>query len=122
MKTHNISDSEWIVLESVWDLGTATANQVVDSLASKVHWKPKTIHTFLNRLVAKGSLVRTKNGREFTYQAVHSKTEVTHLASRSFLDKYFNGGLAPFLSTFVKKENLSRKEINRLKKLLEDIR
>ena len=109
------------MLEAVWDLRTATANQVVESLNSKARWKPKTIHTFLNRLVAKGILNRTKNGREYTYNAVHEKSELTHLASRSFLDKYFNGSLAPFLSTFVKKENLSRKEINRIKKLLEDI-
>jgi BlaI family penicillinase repressor len=41
-------------------------------------------------------------------------------ASESFLEKVFDGKLAPFLACFLKRESLSRKEIEELKRILED--
>ena len=114
-----ISDAEWVVMKAVWRTQGATANQVVEQLAGDTSWKPKTIHTLLRRLVQKGVLSSEKSGREYLFQARVTEAECRMSASQSFLDKVFDGEVAPFLACFLKGEKLSRKEIEELKRLLE---
>src|SRR4051812_45788209 len=95
-----ISDAEWVVMKVLWQASTATANQVVAALEQTMKWKPKTIHTLLRRLVQKQALAYDKIGREFHFRPLVDAAQYTHFVSRSFLDRFFGGQLAPFLSCF----------------------
>jgi len=115
-----ISDAEWVVMRTVWENPPAvTANQVVNALAGATDWKPKTIHTLLRRLVQKGALAFDKIGREHLFRPLVDADHCRHAASRSFLHRLFDGELAPFLATFLKREKLSRAEIEELRRILE---
>ena len=114
-----ISDAEWVVMQVVWERGTVTANQVVAALEQKMSWKPKTIHTLLRRLVQKRALAYDKVGREFHFRPLVNAQRCTHHVSRSFLDRFFDGRLAPFLSCFLESERLSAAEIDELRRLLD---
>ncbi len=116
----SISDGEWVVMKVVWDRGTVTANQVVDALGAKVSWKPKTIHTLLRRLVQKGALGYDRIGREFHFRPLVDAQRCTHLASRSFLDRFFDGRVAPFLACLLEREKLSPAEIEELRRILDE--
>ena len=107
-------------MKAVWPTHVATANQVVARLAGEAAWKPKTIHTLLRRLVQKGVLSSEKSGREYLFQAMVTEAECRLSASQSFLEKVFDGEVAPFLACFLKGAKLSRKEIDELKRLLEE--
>lgn len=113
-----ISDAEWVVLKAVWSLRAATAREVVETLAGETDWKPKTIHTLLGRLVQKGAVASAKSGREYLFKPLLSQQECRLAASRSFLARVFDGEIAPFLSCFLERTRLSRKEIEELKKIL----
>ena len=115
-----ISDAEWRVMEVLWDLGEATANQVVSALDGEAEWKPKTVHTMLRRLLDKGALEHHKQGREYVYRPGVEARECQLAESRSFLDKVFDGKVVPLVAAFVEREDLSREEIDELKKILED--
>lgn len=115
-----ISDAEWLVLKAVWSLGAATARQVVEKLAGETDWKPKTIHTLLTRLVQKGAVASAKSDREYLFTPLVSEQECRLAASRSFLSRVFDGEIAPFLSCFLERTRLSQKEIDELKKILEE--
>jgi len=114
-----ISDAEWVVMRVVWDKAPLTTNEVVQTLDEKTHWKPKTIHTLLSRLVRKGALAFEKKGREYLFRPKVSAGECEHAVSRSFLTRFFDGELAPFLARFVERENLTAEEIDELKRILE---
>ncbi len=92
----SITEAEWLVMQVVWRQQPVTANQVVLALEPKTDWKPKTIHTLLRRLVQKKALRYEKIGREFQYRPCVEAAQCTHFASRSFLDRFFGGHLAPF--------------------------
>jgi BlaI family penicillinase repressor len=109
-------------MKVVWQHGVVTANQVVAALEDKMHWKPKTIHTLLRRLTHKRALAHDKVGREFHYRPLVEAENCTHAASRSFLDRFFGGRVAPFLACFLERERLSRAEIDELRRLLDDKR
>ena len=106
-------------MKVVWQRQVATARQVVETLQGLTPWRPKTIHTLLRRLVQKGALKSEKSGREYLFEAVETEEACRLAASQSFLERVFDGQLAPFLACFVKREKLSRKEIEELKHILE---
>jgi BlaI family penicillinase repressor len=114
-----ISDAEWVVMKIVWDHAPVTTNEVVEALEDQAHWKPKTIHTLLSRLVKKGALAFEKKGREYLFQPKVSAEECEREAARSFLDRFFGGEVAPFLARFVESEKLRPAEIDKLKKILD---
>jgi len=103
----------------LWGRSPLTANEVVEALEDQVHWKPKTIHTLLRRLVQKGALVFTKSGREHEFRPTVSVEVCERAVSRSFLDRFFGGDLAPFLACFVGQEKLKPSDIERLKRILD---
>jgi len=113
-----ISDAELIVMKVVWEKAPVTANQVVEKLESRKHWKPKTIHTLLSRLVRKGALDYDKQGREHHFRPLVDAAEYVHAASRSFLSRFFDGEVAPFLACLLEREKLSREEIEELRRIL----
>jgi BlaI family transcriptional regulator, penicillinase repressor len=115
-----ISDAEWMVLKAVWQLKTPTAREVVEQLKDEADWKPKTIHTLLGRLVQKGALATEKPGREYMFRPLVTERECRQAASRSFLEKVFDGEIAPFLACFLERRKLTRKELAELKAILEE--
>lgn len=115
-----ISDSEWTVMRVFWARGEATASDAVAALDDETHWKPKTIQTLIRRLVQKGALTYEKLGREFLYRPAVDEKTCERAASHEFLDRVFNGRLAPFLATFVENSSYSDDEIAELKRILDE--
>jgi BlaI family transcriptional regulator, penicillinase repressor len=114
-----ISDAEWTVMKLLWERSPRTSREVVDALAPQSSWKPKTIHTLLARLVKKGAVAATREGREYQFAAVARAEDCQRHVTRSFLDRVFDGEVAPFLACFVRENKLSRAEIEELKRILD---
>ena len=115
-----ISDAEWRVMRVVWRLGEATTAQVIAELDGKTSWKPKTIQTLIGRLVQKGALEFEKSGREHRYRPAINEETCSREASRSFLDRVFDGKLAPFVANLVEHQDFSPEELEELKRVLEE--
>jgi BlaI family transcriptional regulator, penicillinase repressor len=122
MKTvPRISETEWKVMKVLWTRSPRSAGEVIDALSGAgPDWHPKTIKTFLNRLVGKKALGYSKEGRAYLYRPLVTEQECIDAASESFLDRVFGGSLKPMLAHFVERKKLSSKEIAELKKLLEE--
>jgi len=114
-----ISDAEWRIMKVLWTKAPQTTNEVVDALDGEMDWKPKTIHTLLSRLVQKGALTFEKQGREYLFQTAVTAEECEHKAANSFLDRFFDGDLAPFLARFVEGRKLKPAQIEKLKRILD---
>lgn len=114
----NISQSEWIVIEVLWDKKKATANQIVESLRPRSSWNEKTIRTLLNRLVKKKIVTFEKVNREYLYYPAVSREQCVHSESVSFLDRIGRAGLAPFLAAFVEQHHPTDSELKELRAIL----
>ena len=115
-----ISETEWEVMRVVWDRQPITAAEIIGELTRQdPTWHPKTIRTFLARLVRKGALDFEPQGRHYVYEARVSERESAAAVSESFLDRVFGGSLRPMLAHFVRSRRLSRKEIEELKRVLD---
>jgi BlaI family penicillinase repressor len=114
-----ISDAEWAVMRVMWERGAATANDVVDAVASQRGWKPKTVHTLMRRLVDKDALEFDKRGREYVFRPRVGERDCQLAESRSFLRRVFGGEVAPFLAAFVEREQLTPEDIDELRRILD---
>jgi len=115
-----ISEAEWEIMKVVWAKAPISANEVVQALISQDRsWHPKTVKTYLSRLVSKGVLSFHKEVRAYVYSPVVTEQQCIETASQSFLERVFGGSLRPMLAHFVGSRKLSAEEINELKRILD---
>ncbi|MGI6551482.1 MAG: BlaI/MecI/CopY family transcriptional regulator [Syntrophomonadales bacterium] len=120
-KVPQISESELEVMKVLWELGSATSSQVVERLLPRSDWKPKTIQTLITRLVAKGAIkADPTEGKAFLYSPLVSAEEYRAYANSSFLKKMYNGSVNLMLASFVREQRISREQLEKLKKLLDE--
>ena len=119
-KSPKISEAEWEILKVLWKQAPQTANELADLLAPKNDWSPCTVKTLINRLVAKGVLGRVKEGRAFLFRPLVKEADCVLAATESFLDRVFDGSLNPMLARLVEHKKLTRKQIDELKRILEE--
>ena len=113
-----ISESEWEVMKICWSRSPVTAQEITGSLAPRTQWHPKTVKTLINRLVNKGALGFTRDGRAYLYQPLVAETDCISAESKSFLERVFGGSLKPMLAHFVESRALSQEEIGEMRKML----
>ncbi len=120
MKKLSISDSELEVLRELWENTSLTARQLTDKVTARTEWSEPTVKTLLLRLLQKNAVERKREGKVFVYRALVDKEEYRFLAGKTLLDRFFNGITGDFLTCLVKNNSISHKEIEELKKLLDD--
>lgn len=114
-----ISDAEWQVMAIVWDEQPVDAQTVIESLSTHA-WSVATIKTMLHRLVKKGVLSFSRDGKRYLYRSKIRRADCIRQASRSFLDRVFGGDAAPALFHLVKSAELSPEDVAELRRLLEN--
>ena len=121
MKTPpKITEAEWVIMKVLWAQSPLTGNAVAEQLQDSQDWKPKTVKTLLTRLVNKKVLSFEKRGREFHYYPLIEERACVKAASRTFLQRVFDGAVKPMVATLLESGDLSKKEIQELKAMLEE--
>jgi BlaI family penicillinase repressor len=119
-KPPQISDSEWEVMNALWERSPRSAAEVVDAVAGRMHWHPKTVKTLLGRLVRKGAVRFRALGNHYLYRPAFPREQMVRQESRSFLQRVFGGDASPMLVHFVREADLTEAEIEELKRILDD--
>ena len=118
-KMPTISDAEWDVMQALWARSPLTANDVVDRVAAKNGWNPRTVKTLLNRLVKKGALDFEAEGKRYRYRPRVTRDECVRRESRSFLSRVFGGQAPAMLAHLVSETPLTADEIRQLREILD---
>ena len=119
-RTPKISEAEWEVMKVLWGKSPRTANDIVDELTGRTHWKRETIRTLINRLVAKKALKFEKKGRQYHYCPRFSRAECVKAETESFVSRFGTGAIEPMIAAFVEEKKLSTEKIARLKRILDE--
>lgn len=108
-------------MRALWAHHPATASEILKRLtATDPSWHPKTAKTLLARLVQKGAVGFEAKGRTYVYKPLVSEHDCVASASDSFLDRVFGGSLKPLLAHFVQAQQLTKADLEELRRLLED--
>ncbi|HFB64635.1 MAG TPA: BlaI/MecI/CopY family transcriptional regulator [Aeromonadales bacterium] len=116
-----ISDSEKKVMDVLWQSPSITAKAIIRQLDPNLGWQDRTVKTLINRLLKKNAIGFKKKGREYLYFSKIDKEDYIKSASDNFLQRVFNGSVSSLVSTFAKKEKLSKADIESLKTLIKEI-
>jgi predicted transcriptional regulator len=112
-----LTESEWQIMNALWQRHPATARELSEVLPDDVNWAYTTIKTMLTRLVAKQAVSEAKRGNTSVYEPLVSQDEARGSALRSFLNQAFDGAVEPFLNFLARDKKLSpgqRRELERI--------
>ncbi len=98
----------------LWDANPRTSLEIVEAL--KQH--PKTVKTYITRLLKKGAIRAERAGRAYLYSPAFSQEECQKTECENFLQKVFSGSLPPMLAQLVDDKKLTDKEIDELRAIL----
>ncbi|MDU5145418.1 MAG: BlaI/MecI/CopY family transcriptional regulator [Paenibacillus dendritiformis] len=113
-----LSDTEMELMQVIWECNApVTSTELLHIFARDKgkEWKGQTISTFLARLVDKGVLAVTKEGRANRYVPRMSPDDYKLWEAQSVLDGLYQGSVKKFLSALYDGEKLSKQEIAELK-------
>lgn len=116
----DISDSEWAIMEALWESSPQTASEVTKTLRPTTNWAENTVRTLLTRLVEKGALKTGENASGTrTFLPAVKREACVRAESESFMQRIFGGAAKPLLVHFAQNSKLTAEEIKELKKLLD---
>jgi len=118
MSDLNLTNSEWNVLNQLWDHAPMTVMELVAALKTSVGWAKSTTITTINRMETKGLLRSEVHGRGKWYYPTVQRQEATRQETRSFLDKVYRGSVGLMMSAMTDGQTLTRDEIDELYAIL----
>lgn len=115
-----ISNAEWHVMRVLWKESPSTTTEIIEALSPETNWNPKTIHTLISRLAKKGVLGVDKNSAQYKFYPLISKEECIEEETGAFIKKVFDGSFYHMVANFISNDNISPKEIEKLKQILDE--
>ncbi len=121
MKTSiRMSNAEWEVMAVAWQRAPVAAAAIVEELAESKQWTLTTVRTLLRRLVNKGALTQQVEGKRYLYTPLVSIEACVHRESESFWDRVLGRAPSAALIHFVKRADLSKGDIQELRRILRE--
>ena len=113
---YKLGEIEMKFAELIWNNEPLPSGELAKLCEKVLCWKKSTTNTILRRVCDRG-LFRNENG--IVTSAV-SKSEFLAKQSEQFVDSTFQGSLPKFLTAFTSGRRLSDKEVEELKKIIEE--
>lgn len=115
-----ISEAESRVMQVLWQSAPRSAEEVIAALAD-AGWAEATIKTLLNRLLGKGAIAASKDGRRYLYAPLVERDAWVLEESSSLLDRLFDGRVAPLVAHFSQHRKLDADDVAQLRQLLKEL-
>ena len=116
----NISESEWSVMEALWESSPLTASELTKTLRPTMNWAENTVRTLLTRLIDKGAVKTGENSSGTrTYLPAVQREACVSAEGESFMQRIFGGAAKPLLVHFAQNSKLTAEEVRELKKILD---
>ena len=97
-----------------------TLMQLVEQLKRSTGWAKSTTTTMVRRMEEKGYIQSEQNGRGKNFFPNLDREEAVTTATRSFLDRVYQGSIGMMMSTMAQKQELTSEEIEELYSILRE--
>lgn len=99
----------------IWQNEPLSSGELVKICEKELNWKKPTTYTVLRKLCERGIF---KNEGS-TVSSVISREEFYAVQSEKFVEETFDGSLPAFIAAFTKRKNLSQKEIDEIRRMID---
>ena len=119
-RSPTLTEAEQRLMEVLWDTGAASVGEVAGALPKRKSVAYNTVLTTLRILEQKGYVRHEKQGRAFVYRPVVGREEARRGAVRHLLNRFFQNSPGQLVLNILEHERIDPRELERLKKLIEE--
>lgn len=112
-------DSELKVMDVLWREGDTTAKHIAAVLNEEVGWNINTTYTLIKRCIKKGAIERTEPN--FMCHALIPKKAVQEAETDELINKIYDGSADKLFAALLGRKKLSREQIDKLKKMVDEL-
>lgn len=117
-----ISESEYAVMDALWEAAPLTAAEVADRVSPEQGWTLATVKTLLSRLVGKGAVAHEEDGRRYLYRPLIERDDHALGESRRLVDRLFGGRVSPLVAHLAERDALTDQDIAEIEALLKELK
>ncbi|MBQ2710206.1 MAG: BlaI/MecI/CopY family transcriptional regulator [Clostridia bacterium] len=116
MHTLELGEMELRFAEIIWKHAPISSGELVKRCETELAWKKSTTYTMLRRLIDRGIFENTDS----IVRTVMTRAEFDARRSEQFVFEQFGGSLPAFLTAFTSRKKLSDKEVEELRRIIEE--
>ena len=121
-KAIGLSNSEWHIMENLWESSPKTATQLIKAMEEETGWAKSTTKTVLKRMEQTGCIAYKEGEKAREYYPLLQREEVVESETSSFLNRIYNGSLGLLVNTLVKKQDIPDEEMEELYNIIKEAR
>lgn len=110
------------IMRVLWEKGRANAREITEALCREEPIAHSTVQTLLRMLEAKGSIDHEVVERTFIFYPRVEEDGVRRGAVRDLVERIFGGSAAGLVTHLLKNEAVSSKELEQIRKLIDERR
>ena len=110
-----LNRNELEAMRVLWEKGSLKPAQIQDDFSWSI--ENATLRSALRLLVEKGLVTRGKKGKAYYYRAKASRRRVLKSMSQRMAHVFTGGSAADLIAQLIKTEELSKKEIEELRRI-----
>jgi predicted transcriptional regulator len=112
--SETLTGREAQIMDAVWSLGEATAEQVRAALPEPLH--DSTVRTLLRVLEEKGYLRHEARGKAYVYRAAIGRQKAQRRALTSILARFFGGSAPDLVLRLIEDERITPQQLDLLRR------
>jgi BlaI family transcriptional regulator, penicillinase repressor len=113
-RSETLTSREAQIMDVVWRLGEATAEQIREALEDRPH--DSTIRTLLRILESKGFIAHEARGKAYVYRAAVERRRAQGHALRSILAQFFRGSAEDLVLRLIEDEAITPEQLDELRR------
>lgn len=111
-----------LIMQVLWDKQEATAREITDTISASESISHSTVQTLLRGLEEKGAVNHKAEGRTFIFFPLVEEQHFKDTATRDLVERVFGGDAAKLMAHLLNDKKTSRKEIDRIRKMIDQRR
>ena len=117
-QSETLTEAELRVMNVLWERGTGTVQQVLDSISLKPTLAYNSVLTTIRILERKGYLKHIKDGRAHVYAPEVRQQEATRSEIRHLVSRFFKNSHEDLVLNILEDQGIEPAELDRLRKML----
>jgi BlaI family transcriptional regulator, penicillinase repressor len=113
-------DSELKVMEILWRDGATSAKKIAEVLKTQVGWSKTTTYTVIKKCIEKKAIERHEPN--FVCHPLVSREQAREYETTGLINRMYDGAADQLIASLIGNRKLSPQEIERLRKLVDDLK
>lgn len=120
MKMPRLPDAELEIMKVIWKNKTPISTSCIkEHLDKSKPWNVSALQTLINRLIERGFLTSSKQGRNRIYELLISEDNYLAFENKSFLVKLNDNSITKLVASLVENKAISNEDLKELAAFIE---